>query len=146
MDAVNLQREIEKETGIRFGIIEPHQFAQIPVTTDGENSATLGLDKSQALYDHLRAEGYIDAGGRIQDSLREAIRDGSLSLPEQFVEHQAGIEFVLRKHAGRLDIKNADERQTVRARQAVLDSADFKALSRMQGMPRAGTCRAASSG
>ena len=126
--AEKLQREIEVDTGIRFGIIEPHQFAQIPVTADGEDSATLGFDKSQALYDYLRAEGYIDAGGRIQNSLREAIRDSSLALPEQFAEQRAGIESVLRKRAGRLDIKNADERQTVRPRQAVLDSADFKAL------------------
>ena len=126
--AENLQREIEVDTGIRFGIIEPHQFAQIPVTADGENSATLGFDKSQALYDHLRAEGYIDAAGRIQDSLREAIRDNSLVLPEQFAEQRTGIESVLRKRAGRLEIKNADERETVRPRQAALDGADFKAL------------------
>ena len=126
--AENLQREIEVDTGIRFGVIEPHQFAQIPVTADGEDSATLGFDKSQALYDHLRAEGYINAEGRIQDSLREAIRDGSLALPEQFSGWRAGIESVLRKRAGRLDIKNARERRTVRPRQAVLDSADFKAL------------------
>ena len=126
--AENLQREIEVDTGIRFGIIEPHQFAQIPVTANGENSATLGFEESQAVYDHLRAEGYIDAAGRIQDSLRQAIRDDSLSLPERFAGHRAGIESVLRKRAGRLDIKNADERQTVRPRQTVLDSADFKAL------------------
>ncbi len=126
--AENLQREIEEDTGIRFGIVEPHQFAQVPVTADGEDSGTLGFDKSQALYDHLRAEGYIDAAGRIQDSLRKAIRDGSLALPEQFAEYRTEIESVLRKRAGSLDIKNADERQTVRPRQAVLESAEFKAL------------------
>ena len=126
--AENLQREIEVDTGIRFGIIEPHQFAQILVTADGKNSATLGFDNSQTLYDYLQTEGYIDAAGRIQDSLREAIRDNSLALPEQFAEQRSDIESVLRKRAGRLDIKNADERLTVRPRQAVLDSADFKAL------------------
>ena len=126
--AENLQREIEVDTGIRFGVVEPHQFAQISVNADGEDSATLGFAKSQALYDHLQAEGYIDAEGRIQESLRKALRDSSLVLPEPFAEHQMGIESVLRKRAGRLDIKNADERQTVRPRQAVLESADFKAL------------------
>ncbi len=35
---------------------------------------------------------------------------------------------MLRKLAGRLEVRNADERQTVRPRQAVLDSAEFKAL------------------
>ena len=126
--AENLQREIEEDTGIRFGVIEPHQFAQIPVVGDGEETTVLGFDKSQLLYDHLQAEGYIDAKGRIQNSLREAIRDDSFAVPQGFAAQHMGIVSVLRKLAGRLEIRNADERQTVRPRQAVLDSDEFKAL------------------
>ena len=126
--AENLQQEIEQDTGIRFGVIEPHQFAQIPVVGDDGESEALGFDRSQALYVHLRAEGHIDARGRIQDSLREAIKANSLALPEEFSEQQKDIVSVLRKLAGRLEVKNADERQTVRPRQAVLDSTEFKAL------------------
>ena len=126
--AENLQREIEEDTGIRFGVIGPHQFAQISVVGDGGETRALGFGKSQTLYEHLQAEGYIDAKGRIQDSLRKAIKDDSFDVPKEFSAQRAGIVSVLRKLAGRLEIKNADERQTVRPRQAVLDSADFKAL------------------
>ena len=126
--AENLQREIEEDTGIRFGIVEPHQFAQIPVVVDGEETTALGFDQSQVLYDHLRVQGYIDAKGRIQETLRKALRDDSLALPDEFSAQRAGIASVLRRLAGRLEIKNADERQTVRPRQAVLDSPEFKAL------------------
>ena len=126
--AENLQREIEEDTGIRFGVIEPHQFAQIAVVRDGEEPTPLGAAKSQALYDHLRAEGYIDAQGRIQDSLRVAIKDDSFSVPGAFATRRTEIVSVLRRHAGRPPIRNADERQTARPRQAVLDSAEFKAL------------------
>ena len=126
--AENLQREIEEDTGIRFGVIEPHQFAQVPVIGDGDETTVLGFDKSQILYDHLQVEGYIDAKGRIQDSLRKAIKDDSFSVPQGFAAQRTGIVSVLRKLAGRLEVKNADDRQTVRPRQAVLDSAEFKAL------------------
>ena len=126
--AENLQREIEEDTGIRFGVIEPHQFAQIPVIGAGEETTVLGFDKSQILYDHLQAEGYIDAKGRIQESLRKAIKHDSFAVPQGFAAQRTGIVAVLRKLAGRIEIKNADERQTVRPRQAVLDSAEFKAL------------------
>ena len=126
--AENLQREIEENTGVRFGVVEPHQFAQIPVIGDGGEATPLGFDKSQNLYEHLRAEGYIDAKGRIQDSLRKAIMDNSFVVPQGFAAQRTGILSVLRKLAGRLEIKNADERQPVRPRQAVLDSAEFKAL------------------
>ena len=126
--AENLQREIEKDTGIRFGVVKAHQFAQIPVVAEGQETTVLGFDKSQALFDHLRAAGYIGDGGRIQDSLRKALRDDSLAMPDEFGGQRADIASVLRKLAGRLEIRDADDRRRVRPRQAVLDSAEFKAL------------------
>lgn len=126
--AENLQHEIEEDIGIRFGVIEPHQFAQMPVSGEGGEATAFGFDKSRILYDYLRAEGYIDATGRIQDSLRQAIKDDSFALPYEFTVQRASIISILRKLAGRLEIRNADERQTVHPHQAVLDSVEFKAL------------------
>ena len=126
--AENLQHEIERDTGIRFGVVKPHQFAQIPVVGDGDSPTVLGFDRSQVLYDHLRDQDYVNARGKIQDSLRQAIQDDSVSVPEAFAAQRAEIVSVLRKLAGRLEVRNADERKTVRPRQAVLDSGEFKEL------------------
>ncbi len=49
-------------------------------------------------------------------------------MPEPFAAQLGQITEVLRKLAGRLEIKNADERRQVRTRQAVLHSPEFKAL------------------
>ena len=126
--AENLQHEIEKDTGIRFGIVTSHEFASIPVVgNDGETTA-LGFDASEELWEHLKEDGYIDATGRIQDSLRNALKEDTFVAPESFAAQQAEISKVLHKLAGRLEIKNADERRSVRPRQAVLHSAEFKAL------------------
>jgi type III restriction enzyme len=126
--AENLQKEIEEDTGIRFGIVEEHQFAGISVRDKDGNAQPLGLENSKALWNHLKAEGHIDAKGRVQDSLRTAIKDGKLTVPDQFVAQLGQITDLLRKLAGRLEIKNADERRPVRPRQAVLHSPEFKAL------------------
>ena len=40
--AENLQKEIEADTGIRFGIVEEHQFAAIPVLGDGRQNNAAG--------------------------------------------------------------------------------------------------------
>ena len=126
--AENLQQEIEADTGIRFGVVEAHQFATIPVVgTDGQTKA-LGSEASKNLWEHLKAEGYIDATGRVQDTLREALKDDTLSIPEKFADQHEEIDKVLRKFAGRLTIKNADERRSIRPRRAVLQSPEFKAL------------------
>ncbi|HJT33397.1 MAG TPA: DEAD/DEAH box helicase family protein [Pirellulales bacterium] len=126
--AEHLQKEIEQDTGIRFGMVERHQFAGIAVVgADGE-PAPLGFEQSKALWEHLRQTGYVDSNGKVQDKLKQALKDGTVQLPEAFQAQQQQVQDILRKLAGRLDIKNADERQVVKTRQAVLNGEEFKAL------------------
>lgn len=131
--ADNLQKEIEADTGIRFGIVEPHQFATIAITTQDGKVAPLGVDQSKTLWDHLRAAGHIDAKGKVQDSLKTALKDGKLILPEAFEPYKAQVAELLRKVTGRVEVKNRDDRETVPLRKgadgkAVTLSEDFKAL------------------
>lgn len=126
--AEGLQNEIEEDTGIRFGIIEAHQFAGIAVKANDGKEAPLGFEQSKVLWEHLKTAAFINAQGKVQDSLRQALTDGSLNLPAPFTAQLPQVKEILRKLAGRLEIKNADERKQVKTRQAVLNGADFKAL------------------
>ncbi|CAN7698028.1 DEAD/DEAH box helicase family protein [Acidovorax sp. LjRoot118] len=131
--AENLQKEIEADTGIRFGILEQHQFAAIAIKAADGSLVPLGVDQSKALWDHLKAAGHVDAKGKVQDSLKLALKNGTLALPPAFEAQRAQIAEVLRKVSGRLEIKNADERKAVPLRKdkdgkAVYLSDDFKAL------------------
>ena len=131
--AENLQKEIEADTGIRFGIVEHHQFAAIAVTAPDGQTVPLGVDQSKALWEHLKAAGHIDAKGKVQDSLKMALKEGTLVLPAEFDAQKGQIAEVLRKVSGRLEIKNADERKQVPLRKgqdgkAIYLSDEFKAL------------------
>jgi type III restriction enzyme len=126
--AENLQKEIEEDTGIRFGIVEQHQFAAVAVTQPTGEVTPLGFEQSKALWEHLKAAGHIDMRGRVQDSLKKALKDETLTVPEPFKAQLGQITEILRKLAGHLDIKNANERRQIRPRQAVLHSAEFKEL------------------
>ena len=134
--AENLQKEIEADTGIRFGILEPHQFAAIAVidaTAADAALAPLGVAQSKALWEHLLASRHIDAKGKVQDSLKLALKDGTLALPPAFEAQRGQIAEVLRKVCGRLEVNNADEREPVPLRKgadgkSVYLSDDFKAL------------------
>ncbi len=126
--AENLQKEIEKDTGIKFGIVEKHQFAAIPIVKADGSTGMLGFEESAAIFDHLRSQGFVDAKGKVQDTLRTALKDGSFALPPAPAPHLASVRDVLKKVAGKLDIKNADERVVVKTRQAILESAEFQAL------------------
>jgi len=126
--AENLQKEIEADTGIRFGIVEEHQFAGVTVTDSEGNVAPLGFDQSKIIWEHLKAHEYIDAKGRVQESLKKALKEGTLSVPDEVAAQSDQITQILRKLAGKLDIKNADDRRKITSRRAVLYSPEFKAL------------------
>ena len=126
--AENLQKEIEADTGLRFGIVEEHQFAGVSVAGAEGRSVPLGFEQSKALCAHLKECGYLDKKGRVQDALKKALKDGSLLLPEAFAAQRDQIAAILKKLSGRLEIKDANERRQVRPRQVVLHGHEFKAL------------------
>ncbi len=126
--AETLQREIEADSGIRFGIVEKHQFAGLQRIDERGRSQPLGAERSEQLWNHLRKSGHIDARGNIQDGLRATLKTATLHLPETFNDLKPRIMAILKKLAGRLEIKNADERVPVKTRRAVLHSAEFQAL------------------
>lgn len=126
--AEKLQKEIEDDTGMRFGIVEKHSFAGVATTTDDGTTVLLGMDQSKALWEHLKMQGYIDAKGKVQDALRTALKDKTVDLPADMQPQAGQINDILRKLAGKLDIKNADDRKPVPLRKGVYLSPEFKAL------------------
>ena len=126
--AFNLQKEIEADTGIRFGIVEKHQFAAIAVADENGEAKPLGVEKSEAIWTYLKEAGMLDAKGKVQDALRTALKDKTFTLPDEFASQKADVSELLKKLAGGLVVKNADDRKQIKTRQAVLQSAEFKAL------------------
>jgi type III restriction enzyme len=127
--AENLQRDIENETDIRFGIVSQLQFAVIPINAEGEPPAGLGEESSKKIWQALRDAGLVDAKGKVTEALRRALDEGSLTLPAEFEKHRSPIQEILTKLAAGLVIKNADEkRPTIRLREAVLQGEEFRQL------------------
>src|ERR1019366_1576164 len=126
--AENLQKEIEDDTGIRFGIVEEHQFAAVSITDASGKTVPLGFEQSKVIWNHLKAVGYVDTKGKVQDTLRTALKNNTLAVPAEFEAQLPQLREILRKLACRLEIKNADERLQIKTRQAVLESEGFRAL------------------
>ena len=127
----NLQKEIETDTGIKFGILESHSFNDVVLSINDEEVNYLGQEKSEQLFDYLILKGYIDSRGKVQDLLRIAIKEDSVELPEEFTENkhiESQIVSNLKAAAGKLQIKNKDDKKKVRINKRVLNSPEFKAL------------------
>ncbi len=123
-----LQREIEEEEGIRFGVVEKHTFANIVIEDEHHNHEYLGAKTSERIWQHLLEKKYIDKNGKVQDSLRIDLKDNQVNLPEDLKEIAGPITASLKKVAGNLNIKNAGEKKPVQLNKAVYLGEEFKQL------------------
>jgi len=124
-----LQKEIEKETGIIFGLIKDHSFNNIVVEMQGNEPVFLGQEKSVELFNFFTLKGYINTKGKVQDSLREDLKSGSVDLGQDFEEHVAKqIIETLKQTAGKLEIKKSEDKKVIKVKEHILDNAEFKAL------------------
>ena len=78
--ADRLQREMAEDLGIQFGLITVDGFADIRFKKADGELVYLGTAAAQSLYQALFYEGYIDAKGKVQDGLRQAVQRGDVKL------------------------------------------------------------------
>lgn len=124
-----LQKEIEKETGIAFGVIQEHSFNNVVTEMQGNEPIYLGQSKSTELFTFFTLKGYIDKKGKVQDLLRVDLKSGSVDLGQEFEEHiSKQIIDTLKQTAGKLEIKKNEDKVTVKVKEHILDNAEFKAL------------------
>ncbi|BDR64071.1 hypothetical protein K134307016_10050 [Clostridium tetani] len=125
--ARKLQNEYEEDEGIRFGIVEKHNFANIIVSKDGENTY-LEQEASEKIFNHLKDMKYIDDKGKITDKLKTALKDQEIDIPEEFKQMEEQIITNLKKIAGNLNVKNADDKESVNLNKIRYLSPEFKEL------------------
>lgn len=123
-----LQREIETDEGIKFGVIEKHTFANIAIKKDSVNYEYLGAEASEKLYEYCQEEAYIDTYGKVTDKLRRDLKDNIFEVPEVFRANKPQIIALAKKICGKLNIKNADDKRQVKLNKQVYLSPEFKAL------------------
>lgn len=123
-----LQKEIEEEEGIRFGIIEYHLFANINTKDESGNSAYFGTIASKKVWKFLYKKDYIDKDGKVTDKLKTDIEHNRVELPKAYMAQWEAIKAVLRKFASGLNIKKMGQLEVVKPNKAVLLSPEFKQL------------------
>lgn len=127
-----LQSEIERDTNIRFGIVEKHSFANVkrPDNDNFGENISMGYDKSEELFKYLVKEEYITEKGNVTDKLKIAIdseagSNESLKLDKEFIYFYGGIYEELRKRVKNYEIKDATKKKKVQLNKAILDSEEF---------------------
>lgn len=126
--ADSLQREYEKETGIQFGVLQTHSFANIVVPQEDGSVRYLGQKASEDLYVYFTEKGYVDDSGKVQDSLRMDLKNKQVDVPAEFVSVLPAVEGVCLKVCGGFNIKNNQDKRQIAINKQVFLSPEFEAL------------------
>jgi len=125
--AKSLQEEFEEDGNIKFGIIEKHTFANIEIEKGGKYKYW-GQKPSEDIWNYFKGKGYIDGNGKVTNNLRRDIKDNKLYFPEEYMNTKVQVVEILRKIAGSLNIKNADDKKKISINKRRFLSPEFKEL------------------
>ena len=125
----NLQKELEEETGIKFGKIEKHIFAKLTYYDEEQDkSIALGYDLSKKLYEELKEKGYIDNKDKATSKLKEDLDNFSVWISEEFKPWKPAILKELKRITEKLPIRDGSKKKTVQINKAVINSEEFLEL------------------
>lgn len=125
----DLQREIEEEEGIKFGVIEKHIFSNISYEIEEGVTAQIGASDSEKLWKFLKDEEYIDGKGNIKETLKLELKNNTLVLPEEFKKMESMVKQKLIKLAGNLNnIKDGSKKREIHLNKEVFLGSEFTKL------------------
>lgn len=92
--ASTLQKEIEDETGLKFGILQLSLFAGMTYTDTVEKHQAIAPEEARQIVAHLEKQGYITPEGLPQPALRAAIETSTLTLPTEMTASPSAVSAV----------------------------------------------------
>lgn len=126
--AKGLQSEIEEESGVKFGVIEKHTYANISTKQKDGTFQYLGMEASEKIYSFFEEKNYIDNNGKVTDKLKIALKNNIFEVPAEYEVNKSQITALTKKISGNLNIKNNNDKREVKLNKKVYLSEEFKSL------------------
>ena len=124
--ARNLQKEMEEDEGIKFGVIEKDGFAHLTLKNSKGKAIPIGKAGSEIIVKSFKESGYIDKNGKVQEKLEDDLKDGIVEVPNKYEEIKEDIIEILEKATNELPVKPAKRRRKVNVNKEILLGEEFK--------------------
>ena len=89
---------------------------------------TVSYEDAKELLTHLEKKGYTDKGGKIKDTLKNALKYGTLDLPAKFEAAREKFESIISRADKRPPLRDASKDVMVKLKKQVLLSPEFLEL------------------
>lgn len=85
-------------------------------------------DDAQELMQHFEKKGYVSKSGKIKDTMKNALRNGTLDLPKKFEAARERLESVVRNADRKIPIRDASKEVIVHLKKQAMLSPEFMEL------------------
>ncbi len=82
--ASNLQKEIEAETGTRFGVLQINTFSGMLYYEEKEIEEPISKSGANVIIADFKKKGYIDSNGNVLEKMNQAIQMNKVEVPKEF--------------------------------------------------------------
>ena len=123
--ADKLQKEIEDETGVQFGILDIGMFVGLPSSNENGEDFAITHEDSGSLLDFFRTKNYIDAKGRIQEPLKEGLRNETVELPKKFEAARERILGQILQANKKVEVKQERKQVYVKRKDEIFENNAF---------------------
>ena len=125
----NLQKEMEDEEGIKFGVVDKFIFSNISYEITEGVKAQVGASDSEKVWSFLKDEDYIDTKGNIKEKLKLELKQNTLKLPEEFKQIETMVKEKLTRLVGNLsNIKDGSKKREINLNKEVFVGPEFTNL------------------
>lgn len=124
--AKSLQIEMEKDQGIKFGIIEKNMFSHIKMKNNKGELKPINTQGSLEIFKHFKKMNYINGKGKVQEALKIAIHEGNVSVPEGFEPIKNEIVELTKERTRKPEVRDATKKRKVKVNKHVFLGDDFK--------------------
>lgn len=113
--ADKLQKEIE-ELGVKFGVLDADMFVNISYEDETGAEAVITIKDAGDILEHFRKKNYIDSQGKIKDTLKNDLANGTVDLPARFEAARQRLLPIIGKANTKVNIKPERKQVSVKRR------------------------------
>ena len=108
--------------------VDVEEIAGTSYTEEVEEEKTVTYDDAKELITHFEDKGYVSKSGKIKDTMKEALLNGTLDLPKKFEAARERLESIVKKADNRVPIRDDSKEVIVRLNKQVMLSPEFMEL------------------
>ncbi|MDR0752068.1 MAG: DEAD/DEAH box helicase family protein [Christensenellaceae bacterium] len=123
--ADTLQKEIEQETGVKFGILDIAMFVGLLYKDERGNDTIMTYQDSCELIEALRKNDYIDHNGKIKSTLKNDLEKGNVYLPTRFEKARERFLSIMRSADKKVEVRQTKERILIKRKDEVFEDPKF---------------------